>query len=112
MPQLSVCIEMIFRDLPFIERIAATRAAGLDAVEFWGWRNKELDSIQAACRDHGVHVTAFGLDTGGPLTAEDGEAALLSGVTESLKAAEQLGVRTLLCTTGNEQPGRSRTEQH
>ena len=45
MPRLSACIEMIFRDLPFTDRIAAAKAAGLDTVEFWGWRNKDLDVI-------------------------------------------------------------------
>ena len=43
MPRLSACIEMIFRELPFVDRIAATKAAGLDTVEFWGWRNKVED---------------------------------------------------------------------
>src|SRR5438270_755641 len=68
MPRLSACIEMIFRDLPFTDRIAATKAAGLDTVEFWGWRNKDLDAVQKACGEHGVTVATFGMDTGGPLT--------------------------------------------
>lgn len=111
MPRLSVCIEMIFRDLPFTERIAATRAAGLDAVEFWGWRNKDLKAIRAACEEHGVTVATFGMDTGGPLTAGGDIDALLSGVAGSLQAARKLGVRALLCTTGNEQAGAARAAQ-
>lgn len=112
MPRLSVCIEMIFRDLPFVERIAATRAAGLDTVEFWGWRNKDLDAIAEAAAQHGITIATFGIDTGGPLTAGGDIDALLSGVTASVEAAKKLGVHTLLCTTGNEQPGVSRAAQH
>ena len=112
MPRLSACIEMIFRELPFTERISATRAAGLDAVEFWGWRDKDLDAVRAACAEHGVTVATFGMDTGGALTAGGDIDALLTGVAESLTAAQKLGVRTLLCTTGNEQRGRTRAEQH
>lgn len=108
---LSVCIEMIFRGLPFVERIGATRAAGLDAVEFWGWRNKDLDAVRAACEEHGVRVAAFGLDTGGPLTAGGDIDELMTCVDDSIQAARKLGARTLLCTTGNEQLGRSRSEQ-
>lgn len=112
MPRLSACIEMIFRDLPFPDRIAATKAAGLDTVEFWGWRNKDLDAIAAACAEHGVTVATFGIDTGGPLTTAGDIDALLTGVAESLEAAGKLGVRTLLVTTGNEQPGVPRAAQH
>src|ERR671931_2246654 len=107
MPKLSACIEMIFRDLPFTERIAATKRAGLDAVEFWGWRNKDLDAVRAACDEHGVRVATFGMETGGPLTAGGDIDALLTRVAESIDAAKRLGVSTLLCTTGNEQAGRS-----
>lgn len=112
MPKLSACIEMIFRDLPFPDRIAATKAAGLDTVEFWGWRNKDLDAIQAACHEQGVNVATFGMDTGGPLTTGGDIDRLLTGVAGSIEVAERLGVTTLLCTTGNEQPGVSREEQH
>ncbi|HTE21317.1 MAG TPA: TIM barrel protein [Armatimonadota bacterium] len=112
MPRLSACIEMIFRDLPFTERIAATRAAGLHAVEFWGWRNKDLEAVRAACEEQGVTVATFGIDTGGPLTAAGDIDALMTGVAESLDAAQRLGVTTLLCTTGDEQPGKTRAEQH
>ena len=104
MPKLSACIEMIFRELPFVERIAATNAAGLDAVEFWGWRNKDLEAIRAACGEHGVRVATFGLDTGEPLVADTGTEALVEGTRESIQAARRLEVPTLLCTTGNEQP--------
>jgi hydroxypyruvate isomerase len=102
---------MIFGDLPFTDRIAATRAAGLDAVEFWDWRNKDLPAIRTASEQHGVRVVTFGLDTGGPLTVGTGGAALADGVRASIAAANLLGVRTLLCTTGNEQPALSRAEQ-
>ena len=111
MPRLSACIEMIFRDLPFTDRIAATKAAGLDTVEFWGWRNKDLDAVRAACEESGVTVATFGIDTGGPLTAPGDIDALLNGVRESIDAARKLGVRTLLVTTGNEQAGASREAQ-
>jgi hydroxypyruvate isomerase len=112
MPKLSACIEMIFRDLPFTDRIAATKAAGLDTVEFWGWRNKDLDAVRAACDENGVNIATFGMDTGGPLTAGGDIDALLTGVAESIDAAQKLGVSTLLCTTGNVQKDTSRKEQH
>src|ERR1051326_3910906 len=112
MPKLSACIEMISRGPPFPDRNAATKAAGLDTVEFWGWRNKDLEAVRAACDENGVRVATFGMDTGGPLTAGGDIDALLTGVAESIDVAKRLGVSTLLCTTGNEQAGKSRKEQH
>ena len=112
MPKLSVRIETVFRDLPFVERIAAVRAAGLEAVEFGEWRDKDLDTIRAACEEHGVRVAAFAVDTGGPLTTGGDIDALMTGVAESLDAAEKLGAKVLLCTAGDDQPGRSRAAQH
>jgi len=110
MPRLSACIEMIFRELPFVDRIAATKSAGLDTVEFWGWRNKDLSAVRAACVEQGVRVATFGLDTGAPLVAENGMEALLQGTRDSIEAARQLEVNTLLCTTGNERQEVSREE--
>lgn len=112
MSRFSVCIEMIFREVPFVERIGAVEAAGLDAVEFWGWREKDLDAVRAACEEHGVTVASFGMDVGGPLTVGGDIDALMTGVAESIEAAQTLGVRTLLCTTGDEQHGKSRQGQH
>jgi hydroxypyruvate isomerase len=112
MPRLSACIEMIFRELPFVDRIAATKAAGLGTVEFWGWRNKDLEAIRAACDEHGVRVATFGLDTGGPLVADNGMEGLVEGARESIQAARRLEVTTLLCTTGNEREGVARQEHH
>ena len=43
--KFSVCIEMIFSDLPLLERISAVAEAGYPAVEFWGWRGKDMDAI-------------------------------------------------------------------
>ena len=37
---VSVCVEMIFRGLPFLERLDAVAAAGAPAYEFWRWRSR------------------------------------------------------------------------
>jgi hydroxypyruvate isomerase len=112
MLRFSACIEMIFRDLPFLDRIDAVKAAGLDAVEFWGWGNKDLDAIRGRCEVQGVTVATFGLDTGGPMTAAGGMEPFLAATRASLAAAQKLGVRVLLTTVGNERAGLPRAEQH
>jgi len=35
----SVCIEMVYTDLNFYDRIKKISEIGYPAVEFWGWTN-------------------------------------------------------------------------
>ena len=42
----SACIETLYRELPFLERFRAAREDGFDAVEFWGWEDKDLPAVK------------------------------------------------------------------
>ncbi len=44
--KLAVCAEMVFTDLPFLERVSRIRSAGFD-VEIWDWSNKDLAALAA-----------------------------------------------------------------
>ena len=50
MPRFSVCVEMVFRPLPFVERLEAVARAGYDAFEFWNWQDKDLKAIDVQGR--------------------------------------------------------------
>ncbi len=112
MTEFSVCIEMIFRDRPFLERIDAVADVGLKAIEFWNWPDKDLGAIRERAAARGVRVATFALDTRVPLVAEAGTAEFLEGVRASLDAARRLEVGTLLCTVGQELEGVERAAQH
>ena len=42
--ELAVCAEMVFIDLPFIERIRRIADAGFE-VEIWDWTRKDIDAL-------------------------------------------------------------------
>ena len=42
----SACIEAMYTELPFLERFQAAKKDGFDFVEFWEWRNKDLDAVK------------------------------------------------------------------
>jgi hydroxypyruvate isomerase len=44
--ELSVCSEMIFTDLPIIERTGRIDQLGF-AVEIWSWHDKDLQTLAA-----------------------------------------------------------------
>ena len=110
MGDLSVCIEMVYDDEPFHERIHRTAAAGVDAVEFWDWREKDLDAVTAAAEETGVDIV--GALAGGELTNPDAADAAVETIRESIERAEELGIPTLIVTTGPDQEGLDRTTQH
>lgn len=66
MVTLSACIEMLFTNLPFIDRIDAAAAAGAKAVEFWGFDGKDLPAIFRRTAALGLKVGTFAC--GVPLT--------------------------------------------
>ena len=96
MLQLSVCIEFFFADREFPARLDAAAEAGLGAVEFWGWRDKDLRAITERRERHGLEVVAISLDP--PVHLLDGEAipAFVAGVRESCRVAQQLGCKRLV----------------
>ena len=112
MIRLSVCIEMIFRELPFLDRINAVAEAGYPAFEFWGWRNKDLNGILERKREYGLDVAAFGVDHKGRLVDYSTRSKFISGLKESLETAHKLECSTLIVTVGNEIAGVPRSKQH
>ena len=44
--QLAICSEMVFTDLPLIDRVRRIDDLGF-AVEIWSWHDKDLDALAA-----------------------------------------------------------------
>lgn len=101
MLNLSVCIEMFWRDQPMEARVRKAAALGFKAFEFWGWKGKDLDKLRAARDETGMSVAAMCADPNFCLVARADEGPLVKGVVESATAARALGCRRLIVTTGN-----------
>jgi hydroxypyruvate isomerase len=118
MAQLSVCIEMLFKEYPFLERIDMTARAGLPAVEFWDWHEKDIAAIKKRARAAGVQVAAF---TGNmaALTTETQYSPLvperrhefLDQIRRAVEIANDLECRTVIALAGNTRPAIPREEQ-
>ena len=44
--ELAICAEMVFRDLPILERVRRIDELGF-AVEIWSWHDKDLAALAA-----------------------------------------------------------------
>lgn len=88
--QLSVCAEMVFLDLPFVERVKRIHELGF-GVEIWGWANKDIDALAAT----GARFTSMTGYLSGNLTDDDEIQQLLQSAEASLAVAERLNCLAL-----------------
>jgi hydroxypyruvate isomerase len=108
----SVCVEMIFRDLPFLERLDAVAATGAPAFEFWRWADKDLPAIAERARRLGLACAGLVGSVGGPLVDPARRDDFLTGLRGSIEAARTVGATTLIATTGQALPDVERARQH
>ncbi len=101
MPKLSVCIEMFWRDDPYEERIQRVAALGFPAFEFWGWKNKDIDSIRATMDAQGIPLAALCLEPGYSLIKRNAEQDLIQAMADTARVAHTLDCRTVIATVGN-----------
>jgi hydroxypyruvate isomerase len=103
MLELSACIEWLFGEAgdDFEARIRAAAEAGVPAVEFWGWRHRDIVSIAQVLRETGVDVTAFAVDPALPLADASRGDAVVAAIAESAEVAAQLGCPNLIVVSGD-----------
>jgi hydroxypyruvate isomerase len=109
---------ILFGELPLLERPAAARAAGFDAVEFW-WPfptatpgDAEVDRFVAAVRDAGVRLVGLNLAAGDMPAGDRGlvswpgrEQELAASVDVAVDVASRLGTSVFNALYGNRLEG-------
>jgi hydroxypyruvate isomerase len=83
---LAVCAEMVFRDLPFEERVRRISELGF-LVEIWDWTARDIDAL---VRTGARFSNMTGYITG-TLADDDGAQQLLRTAEQSVAVAQRLG---------------------
>jgi hydroxypyruvate isomerase len=83
--QLAVCAEMVFTDLPFIERVERIHGLGF-LVEIWDWSAKDIDALV----ETGASYSSMTGYLRGDLVDPDGVETRLATAADSLAVAERL----------------------
>lgn len=109
--KLSVCVDMIYADLPFAERMHNVAKLGFPAYEFWRLDDKDLDVILAKQRSLGLACAAFVGCGRVPLVDSARRDDLMVTFREALAQAARFGCQRLLMTTGQEMIGVPRQDQ-
>jgi hydroxypyruvate isomerase len=116
---------MLFTERPLLERPAAAKSAGFDAIEFWWpWpvepvpSDAKLDKFVRAVRDAGVQLVGlnfFAGDLGGPdcgvLSLPDRSQEFRENIDVAIALGDQLGVTAFNALYGNRVGGCTPTEQ-
>ncbi|MER7072752.1 TIM barrel protein [Terrabacter sp. NPDC000476] len=90
---LAVSSEMVFVDLPVVERIRRIHALGFE-VEIWDWTRHDVDAL-VALREEGVVFSSMTGYVRGRLTDDEGADELLATAAESVAVARRLGIPRL-----------------
>jgi hydroxypyruvate isomerase len=107
MPRFAANLSMMFNEVPFLDRFAAARAAGFEAVEFLFPYEHPAAEIRARLDACGLALALFNAPPGDWAAGERGLAALpgreaefRAGVLRALDYADVLGGRLLHCMAG------------
>jgi len=116
--RFSANISILYTELPFLERFAAVRASGFDAVEFWWPPADALEGVESAVHDAALEVVLINFDAG---DMPAGDRGLLSdpardhrfreNVPLALDLARRVGCTRLNALVGVELPTLDRAEQ-
>lgn len=101
MINLSVCIEMFWKNLSDEEKILKVKELGFVAFEFWGWKGKNIESIKKAKEETGLTLAAFCSEPNFCLTDYGNTEEIIEGLKESVKVASYLDCKRFIVTTGN-----------
>ena len=110
--KLSVCIDMILTEVPFLERMERVKRLGYPAFEFWEWKNKDVDAIIRKKNELGLEIATIMGSGWKPLFTEEARKTFVSEIQASIGAAKRLGSKSLIVTTGLEDKRLTRAEQH
>lgn len=110
--RLSVCIDMIMTDIPFLERMERVKRLGYPAFEFWEWKNKDVDAIIRKKNELGLEIATIVGSGWKQLFTDEARGKFVSEIQASLAVAKRLGSKTLIVTTGMEDKSMPRAEQH
>jgi hydroxypyruvate isomerase len=94
--RLSLCLEMLFTDRPFIERLAVASRIGYSAIEFWDWRDKNLSALADMAARLGLTVAAISGNRQHALIDPDAGAELIEEMDQVFAAAGQLNCSRIM----------------
>lgn len=108
--KFSACIDMMYPEYDFADRISAAKADGVDAVEFWKWTDKDIDAIKKSTEKLGLDVALFNIDSTDEKLSYDLSRGILShgrtddfirALNETVPVMKKLGCDKIIVLAGD-----------
>lgn len=109
--RFSVCVEMIFNQMPFEQRLEYVAANGFHAFEFWRRTNKDMNVTQALRLALRLSVAAF-VGSDAALVDATQHQKFLDDIARAAALAIDLDCPNLIVLSGNTLPDVSIDDQH
>ena len=100
MLKYSLCIEPIFENYDFYDRIKIAADAGLDAIEFWDPADRDVDKIAAITQRLNIGVAICTTVTPWALRMNESISKVQQSVKESIKKAKAMNCQSLIGLSG------------
>jgi hydroxypyruvate isomerase len=97
--KVAICFEMLYPELSVNRKIEQIKSKGFDNIEFWSWKDKNLESIQKLCTKNDVNVVNFSGQRRGDLIKFSTHSLIMDDFANSIKAAQKLNCKTLMVLT-------------
>lgn len=99
--KLSVCIDAVFMGKDIKEAVSSVKDAGLQAIEFWTWQDKDIPALKKNAAANGIKISAFCTDF---ISLVDGtkREEYLDALKRTIDTAKELGCKTIISQTGAE----------
>jgi hydroxypyruvate isomerase len=86
----SICIEMLFAEVPFKDRFRLARESGFEYIEFWSWKDKDIQMIKELCKIDDLKIASFSGDQELSMIDERQKQNYIAFVNESIETAKFL----------------------
>ncbi|MDR7402329.1 MAG: TIM barrel protein [Armatimonadota bacterium] len=112
MSELCPCLDALWAGRPAEPALGLLAEEGFRLVEFWDWRERNIDHLAAQLENLGMSAVAFsGTTFEEPLLDPAGHEAALAHLRTSLEVARRLGTRLLVVHVGYARSDRPRSAQ-
>ena len=110
----SVCIEMMFKEMPYEERFRAAAQCGFHAVEIWRWSRRNIKELKNIAKDQGVDIMLLNVDNTNEEISEQlwqgivscsSREAVIDSVKRTMDVCDYMGTSKAVVLSGNLQKG-------
>jgi len=95
----SICIDTLFIELSFLDRIDKVKEVGFSAFEFWKWGKRNIKEIEHRSKRNNLEVATFNGNVENSLIDPEQREKYLEEINNSVNVAIQLGCKSLMVLT-------------